>query len=157
MKQIVRIALVLFLAGTASHSLATKLTKKDETMSAKGNFEVKLLPQKDNDAPAGRMIINKTYEGEMEGSGVGQMISKRTESGTAVYYAIEEFSGSVNGKKGGFTLVHKGLLSKDSQSLEVDILDGSGSGDFASNSGAMVIVQDENGHTYELKYELLKP
>ena len=44
------------------------------------------------------------------------MISKRTENGTAVYYAIEEFSGSVKGKNGGFTLVHKGHMSKESQS-----------------------------------------
>ena len=123
-------------------------------MDAKGTFEVNLTPQDDADSPAGRMVIDKNYLGDMNGSGIGQMISKRTESGTAVYYAIEEFSGSVESKSGAFTLVHKGYMSKESQSLKVVILEGSGSGELENISGSMVIVQDANGHTYELTYEL---
>ena len=99
------------------------------------------------------MLIRKIYLGDMNGSGIGQMISKRTENGIAVYYAIEEFAGSVQGKNGGFTLVHKGLMSKDSQSLEVTILEGSGSGELRNISGSMLIVQDANGHRYELRFE----
>ena len=98
--------------------------------------------------------MDKTYRGDVNGSGVGQMISKRTEGRAAVYYAIEEFSGSVQGKSGAFTLIHKGQMSKESQSLEVAILEGSGSGELESISGSMVIAQDANGHTYELTYEL---
>jgi len=59
-----------------------------------------------------------------------------------------------DGATPAFTLVHKGHMSKDSQSLEVDILEGSGSGDLENISGSMVILQDANGHTYELNYEL---
>jgi hypothetical protein len=88
------------------------------------------------------------------GTGIGQMISKRTESGAAVYYAIEEFSGSVKGKSGAFTLIHKGYMSKESRSLEVVILEGSGSGELENISASMVITQDPNGHTYGLAYEL---
>ena len=123
-------------------------------MSANGTFEVDLTPQEDAKFPAGRMLIKKAYSGEISGSGVGQMISKRTENGAAVYYAIEEFSGSVEGKNGGFTLVHKGHMSKESQSLEVTILAGSGSGELQGISGSMQILQDANGHRYELKFEL---
>ena len=100
------------------------------------------------------MLIKKTYFGDMTGSGIGQMISKRTESGTAVYYAIEEFSGAVTGKSGGFTLLHKGRMSKESQSLEITILEGSGSGELQKISGSMLIVQDASGHRYELTFEL---
>ena len=123
-------------------------------ISAKGTFEVDLLPQDDTGYPAGRMLIRKAYLGDMKGSGMGQMISKRTETGAAVYYAIEEFSGSVKGKNGGFTLVHKGNMNKESQSLEVTILEGSGSGALESISGSMLIDQDENGHRYELTCNL---
>lgn len=123
-------------------------------MSANGTFEVDLTPQQDEGFPAGRMLIKKTYQGDMDGSGTGQMISKRTESGAAIYHAIEEFSGSVNGKTGGFTLVHTGHMSKDSQSLEVNILEGSGSGELQDISGSMLIIQDANGHRYELTFEL---
>ena len=123
-------------------------------MSAKGIFEIDLTLQEDVGSPAGRMLIKKVYTGDMNGSGTGQMISKRTEAGTAVYYAIEEFSGSVNGKNGGFTLVHQGQRSKESSSLEVTILGGSGSGELQNISGSMIIIQDEGGHSYELEYEL---
>ena len=123
-------------------------------MSASGTFKVDLTPQEDVETPAGRMLIAKTYLGDMIGSGIGQMISKRTDNGTAVYYAIEEFSGSVNGKSGGFTLVHKGHMSKESQSLEVTILEGSGSDELQNVSGSMLIVQDANGHRYKLTFEL---
>ena len=123
-------------------------------MTAKGSFEVNLTPQDDADSPAGRMVIDKTYLGDINGSGIGQMISKRTESGTAVYFAIEEFSGSISGRSGAFTLIHKGYMSKESQSLEVDILEGSGTGELKTISGSMVIDQVPDGHTYELTYEL---
>ena len=123
-------------------------------MSANGTFEVDLTPQEDIGYPAGRMQIKKTYQGDMKGSGRGQMISKRTEAGTAVYSAIEEFSGSVKGKTGGFTLVHNGRMSKDSQSLVVTILEGSGSGQLQNISGSMLIVQNADGHKYELTFEL---
>lgn len=121
-------------------------------MTASGTFEIDLAPQTDSDAPAGRMVINKTYQGDLVGSGVGQMISKRTQNGAAVYYAIEEFSGVVAGKSGAFTLVHSGFMSKKSQSLEVTILEGSGSGELQGISGSMNINQDSKGHSYELAY-----
>ncbi|NND43724.1 MAG: DUF3224 domain-containing protein [Xanthomonadales bacterium] len=123
-------------------------------MPAEGTFEVELTPQEDREFPAGRMLINKRYTGDMSGSGIGQMISKRTEEGTAVYCAIEEFSGSVNGKTGSFTLVHKGTMSEASQLLEVDILEGSGSGELEGISGSMLITQQAGEHSYELRFTM---
>ena len=128
--------------------------EEGEMMSANGSFEVELVPQTDVDAPAGRMLMNKSYDGGMQGSGVGQMISKRTEGGAAAYYAIEEFTGSVDGRSGAFTLVHQGYMSADTQSLDVSILDGSGSGDLTTISGSMSIIQDASGHKYVLDYTL---
>lgn len=123
-------------------------------MAAQGKFDVVLAAQQDADTPAGRMIIKKTYQGAMQGSGVGQMISKRTPSGAAAYYAIEEFSGAVDGKQGAFTLLHKGHMSGNSQSLEVTILEGSGSGELASISGSLLITEEAGSHSYQLIYRL---
>ena len=125
-----------------------------ESMTAKGTFEVDLQPQADAGSPAGRMVIDKTYSGDLTGTGIGQMISKRTESGAAVYFAVEEFSGSVKGRNGAFTLIHKGYMTKKSQTLDIEILEGSGSGELENISGSMTITQDSNIHTYELVYEL---
>ena len=123
-------------------------------MTASGSFDVKLDPQKDETAPAGRMIINKQYSGGLAGEGVGQMLSKRTESGVAVYVAIEEFSGTVDGKKGAFTLIHNGYMTSESQTLKIEIIEGSGSGELKNISGELSITQVDGTHNYELNYKL---
>lgn len=123
-------------------------------MIATGNFEIIMTPQTDEETPAGRFTLDKTYQGDMVGKGLGQMISKRVENGAAIYFAIEEFTGSVNGKKGAFTLAHKGSMNADSQSLEIDILEGSGSDELGSITGTLSIQQMDGVHSYELRYEL---
>jgi len=122
--------------------------------TAKGTFEINMTPQQDDEAPAGRFILNKTYHGDVEGTAVGQMISKRIEGGAAVYFAVEEFSGSVSGKSGAFTLTHKGFIDKKSQSLEIEIMAGSGRGELETISGSLTIIQEGGVHAYELTYEL---
>ncbi|MBL4670690.1 MAG: DUF3224 domain-containing protein [Arenicella sp.] len=125
-----------------------------QEMSVKGSFDVAMEPQKDSDAPVGRMLIKKQYSGGLSGSGTGQMLSKQTESGTALYLAIEEFEGSLDGKVGSFTLVHNGFMSAEIQTLEVKILQGSGSGALENISGSMEIIQADGGHQYTLSYGL---
>lgn len=123
-------------------------------MSASGTFEINLEPQVDEMAPAGRMILNKTYSGGLEGAGTGQMISKRTEKGASAYSAIEEFEGILEGRSGAFTLIHIGYMSAEEQSLEVEILDGSGTGELDKISGSLQIIQEDGKHKYVLTYEL---
>ena len=123
-------------------------------MRAIGTFEIKLEPQSDESNPAGRMLINKEYIGDINGIGVGQMISKRTESGVAVYYAIEEFVGSIAGIKGAFTFLHRGLMSDENQTLDIEILKGSSSGELYGISGSLNIIQENGMHRYELEYQL---
>lgn len=120
----------------------------------KGCFEVSLIPQSDDEFSAGRMTIDKRYQGEVEGLGTGQMISKRLESGVAIYFAIEEFCGCIEGKKGSFTLLHKGYMDKSKQSLEVTVLEGSGSDELANISGSMNIIQEDGKHLYEFNYHV---
>lgn len=123
-------------------------------MEAKGSFEVKLEPQIDEKAPAGRMLIDKKYSGDFVGSGKGQMISKRTPSGSAVYSAIEEIEGQISDLSGSFTLVHNGSMSSAGQSLEVKIVPGSGTGDFEGITGTLEIIQSGGSHSYVLNYSL---
>lgn len=123
-------------------------------MSVVGTFEVQLEPQADPERPAGRMLITKHYSGGLEGSGLGQMISKRTEGGASAYFAVEEFSGTLEGKSGAFTLLHRGYMSAQGATLEVDILEGSGSGQLVGISGTLVITQEDGGHQYALNYAM---
>ena len=123
-------------------------------MHVNGTFEITMEPQADEQAPVGRIIITKQYSGPVSGAGVGQMISKRQDNGVAIYFAIEEFSGSVDGKVGGFTLVHKGFMNANRQTLEIEILEGSGTGELKTISGALDITQTNGQHEYQLNYEL---
>ena len=82
------------------------------------------------------------------------MISKRLEKGTAAYFAIEEFVGKINGKNGDFTLLHSGFMNADSQSLDITILKGSGTGELATISGKMDITKESDKHFYKLDYNL---
>ena len=123
-------------------------------MLASGSFDVVLEPQEDKDAPAGRMLISKEYHGDMQGKGVGQMLSCRTERGDSVYSAIEEFSGTVNGKKGKMTLFHTGKMSEGEQSLSITIVGGSGQGELVSIEGSLFIIQEDDLHQYTVEYYL---
>lgn len=123
-------------------------------MEAKGSFEVKLAPQNDSEAPAGRMIIDKSYSGDFVGSGKGQMLSKRTPSGSAVYSAIEEVEGRISDLSGSFTLIHSGSMSSEGQNLQIKIVSGSGTGDFKNISGTLDIFQADGNHSYVLNYSL---
>jgi len=153
MKKIVFYASIFILSLVTISSCAGETAKKEKTMTTiEGSFEVNLAPQEDSEAPAGRMVIDKSYQGGLVGSGRGQMISKRTDNGSAIYFAIEEFTGTVEGKNGVFTLVHKGEMSKETQSLEVLVMEGSGKGALENISGSMIISQENGGHTYKFSY-----
>ena len=146
--------LILCLGLISFFAIANEPDEEGFNMLVVGTFEVELEPQKDERGPVGRMLITKKYTGGLVGSGIGQMISKRTENGVAVYSAIEEFEGTLNGKEGAFTLIHQGYMSTASQSLDVQILEGSGTGELQSISGELSIIPKEDGHDYELKYNL---
>lgn len=123
-------------------------------MTATGSFDVKLDPQEDSDAPAGRMIIHKTYNGDLVGTAKGQMLSKRVEGGAAAYSAVEEVSATLAGKAGTFTLIHNGFMSQQERKLDVYVLPGSGTGELSNISGTLEIVQEGGKHGYFFKYKL---
>jgi len=153
---VVGFLLIFALFGSASVIAESNLSNLGEakTMSAIGTFEITLDPQQDEVAPVGRIVIIKQYSGGMDGTGAGQMISKRTDSGVAVYSAIEEFSGNVDGKSGSFTLHHYGYMDNNSMELKIEIIPGSGTGKLESITGQLVIEQKDGQHNYHLDYQL---
>mgnify|MGYP000008787544 CR=1 FL=1 len=123
-------------------------------MVLNGTFEVRLDPQQDGSAPAGRMIIDKTYSGGLVGTGIGQMLSKRTDNGASVYSAIEEFEGSVDGKAGTFTLFHNGIMSSEIHELKIIVVEGSATGELEGLTGELSITQEEGVHHYTFTYDI---
>ncbi|NVK22948.1 MAG: DUF3224 domain-containing protein [Kangiellaceae bacterium] len=117
-----------------------------------GSFEVNLEPAQD-EISAGRMLLDKTYSGSLSGTGKGQMLSMRSEvQGSAAYVAIEHFEGELEGKKGSFSLYHRGLMDKGASSLEVGIIPDSGQGELKGIKGQMDIIIEQGKHFYVFEY-----
>ena len=129
---------------------------------ATGSFDVSMTFEAQQEAPGGgvataRMGMRKTFSGDMEGVAIGTMLSGGTPAPghSAAYVAIDQFHGSVDGRTGGFMLVHRGTMAASGESeLSVVIAPDSGTGALAGITGTLTIDVREDGHFYDLEYRL---
>jgi hypothetical protein len=134
---------------------ASNTNIKENVMLTTGTFKVNFQPISDDTVDAGRMLIDKDYSGGLIGTGLGQMLSKRTSiENSAVYVALEEFTGTVDGRKGSFSLYHVGVMNRGDNSLSVNIVSDSGTEDLTGISGSLEITASEGNHSYVLSYEI---
>jgi hypothetical protein len=129
------------------------------TTRANGTFEVKLTPQaqddKTEDANLGRMLIDKQFHGDLEGTSKGQMLSAMTAvKGSAGYVAIEKVTGKLHGRSGTFVLQHTGTMNRGVPQLSVTVVPDSGAGELTGLSGKMNIIIADGKHSYEFDYTL---
>lgn len=127
--------------------------------TAKGTFEVKVTPVKDDEASAvegiGRLAINKTWTGDLVGTSKGQMLgSSNADQTTGGYVAMEVFTDTLNGKKGSFALQHHGTMGGGKYDINVEVVPGSGSGELKGIAGKLKIIIADGKHSYELEYSL---
>ena len=130
-------------------------------MKISGKFKVELKPL-DNYAKAidgislGRMSIDKTFTGELSATSQGEMLTALTPvNGSAGYVAIEQVSGSIADKKGGFVLQHYGMMNSDGQHLTLEVVPESGTGELSGLTGKMNIRIEEGQHFYDFEYEFI--
>ena len=128
---------------------------------ASGPFDVKLMPQKPDNAPAesagiGRMSIDKQFHGDLEATSKGEMLAAMTGvQGSAGYVAIERVTGTLHGRSGSFVLQHNATMTRGAPYLNVIVVPDSGSGELADLSGTMSIVIAADGkHSYQFDYAL---
>lgn len=125
-------------------------------MHATGPFEVKMTPQDDklNDGVS-RFLFDKQFHGDLEGTSKGQMLSTGNPKTSAVYVAIETFTGTLKGKSGSFALHHTGIMNKGAPSLSISVVPDSGTGQLAGISGTMkIIIAADGKHSYDFEYTL---
>lgn len=125
-------------------------------MHATGPFDVKITPQDDklNDGVT-RMLLDKQYHGDLDGSSKGQMLAAGSAKSSGVYVAIETFTGTLKGKAGSFALHHTGVMTKNSPSLSINVVPDSGTGDLAGIAGKMnIIIAPDGKHSYDFEYSL---
>ena len=128
------------------------------TLHARGTFEVKMAPLA-ADAPEGsthgRMSLDKVYSGDLVATGKGEMIALRPSAeGSGVYLAIERVSGALNGREGGFSLAHRGLMTRGAQELRIAIVPDSGDGALTGIAGDLTLDIRDGKHFYDIAYTL---
>ena len=129
------------------------------SLRATGEFEVKLAPQPLVDTAAapklGRMTIDKTFSGDLQGTGRGEMLMAGTDvKGSAGYVAIERVNGVLHGRTGSFVLQHTGTMNKGAPTLSVTVVPDSGTDQLSGLAGTLNIIIADGKHRYEFDYSL---
>ena len=123
---------------------------------AVGTFEVKVAPRPTEGDPAvGRMTLDKRFRGDLEATGLGQMLAFRSGAqGSAGYVAIERVVGTLHGRSGSFALQHSGTMTRGVPGLSVTVVPDSGTDDLVGLAGRMAIIIDAGAHSYEFEYTI---
>lgn len=127
------------------------------SMHAAGTFEVQVTPQPGESAFP-RLTLEKTFSGDLEGTSQGEMMSvEATVEGSGAYVAIERIRGTLQGRKGTFSVIHNGTMQRGGDfNLLIRIVPDSGTDELAGLSGTMQILIAEGKHSYTVDYSLPK-
>jgi len=132
-------------------------TKTMMTQHATGTFEVKLTPQDDKtgDASTGRMTFEKQWQGEMQGTSSGQMLTGGdVKTGSAGYVAMEKFTGSLKGRKGTLIFQHSATMTGGKGDLAITVVPSSGTEELRGISGKVTIKIENGKHFYDFEYNM---
>lgn len=128
-------------------------------MKASGQFDVNLNPLENyaegrDDMKLGRMTIDKTFNGGLQATSRGEMLSVMTPvQGSAGYVAIEQVDGALDGRRGSFVFQHYGIMDNGKDMLILEVVPDSGSGDLAGLTGTMKIKIENGQHYYDFEYD----
>jgi len=136
--------------------------KKGARMTvAKGPFDVKMAPvdtaHKEEKAIA-RYSLDKTYHGDLEATGTGEMLASMGDvKGSGTYVAMEVVNGTLGGNKGTFALGHIGTMTRGAQNLSINVVPDSGTGELVGLTGKLnIVIAPDGKHSYEFEYRIEK-
>jgi hypothetical protein len=126
---------------------------------ATGSFDVSLQPLSNADVSSegmfGRMLLTKTFRGDLSGSARGQMLSALTGiKGSAGYVAIDQVTGELEGRRGSFVLQHSGAMNRGKQLLSIMVVPDSGTDELTGLSGTLSINVIDGKHFYDFIYSI---
>lgn len=125
---------------------------------ARGEFDVRVAPlARDDDAGIvlGRMSLEKTFRGALVATSKGEMLTVETrKKDSGAYAATERVTGTLEGRRGSFALVHVGTMANGGYSLTLSIVPDSGTDELTGIAGTLGIEIREGRHYYALSYTL---
>ncbi len=132
------------------------------THIAKGTFSVEMKPQGEarvaDGVSLGRMSLSKHFEGDLAGTGEGEMLTALTPvKGSAGYVAIERVTGALQGRSGSFVFQHTGSMNQGAQQLSITVVPDSASGALQGLTGNFRLKIENGQHHYEFEYSLPTP
>ncbi|MCA9759293.1 MAG: DUF3224 domain-containing protein [Candidatus Eisenbacteria bacterium] len=130
-------------------------------MLVRGDFDVRTIPQAPDDpsaGPFGRLFLDKQFHGALEGTSRGQMMAFQCATkGSASYIALEQVTGTLEGRRGSFVLQHDAMMQNgETTRWNVLVVPDSGTDELTGITGEMKIVIEGGAHHYEFTY-LLEP
>ena len=126
---------------------------------ATGTFEVKIVPLTPEgiagDKSMGRMSIDKRFQGDLDGTSKGEMLTAGADPRTSgVYVAVEKVEGRLGGRAGTFLLRHVGTMTRGVPELSIAVVPDSGTDELKGLSGTMNIIIEQGKHSYEFAYSI---
>jgi len=124
---------------------------------ASGSFEVNVQPlsnaEVSSDALFGRFLLTKKFSGDLVAEARGQMLSAGTATpGSAGYVAIDQVTGTLEGRTGSFVLQHSGTMNRGAPGLSITVVPDSGAEGLAGISGTLKINIVDKKHFYEFDF-----
>ncbi|QSB04867.1 DUF3224 domain-containing protein [Natronoglycomyces albus] len=122
-------------------------------------FEKKSIPQVD--LITVRVIqgdVNKVWKGDIEGKSSVLTVETVTQlPGSAGYVAVEVFDGTIDGHKGSFACLQRGIVNRDVETIDAVIVPDSGLDGLQNITGTFRITNDEGTMRYVLDYDFMEP
>ena len=129
----------------------------NEQRVAKGPFQVTrvAVPAAFEKASLGRHSLDKVFNGDLEATSLGEMISAGgSVPGSAGYVAMERVTGTLHGRAGAFVLQHSATMNRGTPSMTITVVPDTGTDALAGLSGSMRIIIDKGQHSYEFEYAI---
>lgn len=129
-------------------------------MRVQGTFDVKVIPQAADNPEAkaanvSRLALDKRFYGSLDATSQGEMLAIGDGVESGAYVALEKVSGTLDGRKGSFALMHRAAMVRGTpQDWSVAVVPDSGTGELIGLDGSMTITITDGTHYYDFQYTL---
>jgi hypothetical protein len=135
------------------------MNEENQMKRATGSFEVTLQPLSNSEVTSdplfGRLLLTKKFNGDLTATARGQMLSSGTlTKGSAGYVAIDQVTGTLEGRQGSFVLQHTGSMNRGVPTLSIMVVPDSGTDELTGLSGTLSINIIDGKHFYDFIYSV---